>query len=303
MSLDQLIEVGGERVREHAAFGKRTTYRVGGSVRALVTLSSDDDVRELGPLLGTCGLSLFVLGNGSNVLVADGEHDVLGVVLGGDFEEMTWSDDGDAVRVVAGAGLDLPIASRRLAKAGIVGFEWAVGVPGTFGGAVAMNAGGHGSDVEASVESVEVWHNGVARTWRGEELRFGYRASAIGRDDIVTRVHLGLVRGDPGAAQERIRDIVHWRREHQPGGANAGSAFRNPDNDYAGRLIEEAGCKGQRLGSAVVSEKHANFIIADPDGRANDVFELLFVVRERVLDVTGVMLTSEHRFLGFEGLG
>ena len=302
MSLDRLIEVGAGRVREHAPFGALTTYRVGGSVRALVTLSSDDDVRELGPLLGATGLELFVLGNGSNVLVADGEHDVIGVVLAGSFEEMTWREDGDVVRVVAGAGLDLPIASRRLAKAGVVGFEWAVGVPGTFGGAVAMNAGGHGSDMKASVEAVDVWRDGVMRTWWGNELDFDYRRSAIGRHDIVTRVHLALANGDANEAQERIREIVRWRREHQPGGANAGSAFRNPDGDYAGRLIEEAGCKGQRRGSAVVSEKHANFIIADVGGRANDVFELLETVRERVFDVSGVTLTSEHRFLGFEGV-
>ncbi|MEO9181711.1 MAG: FAD-binding protein, partial [Acidimicrobiales bacterium] len=231
MSLDRLIEIGGDRVREHAGFGRLTTYRVGGSVRALVTLSSDDDVRELGPLLGASGLPLFVLGNGSNVLVADGEHEVLGVILGGAFGEMSWRIDGDVVRVAAGAGLDLPIASRRLAKAAIAGFEWAVGVPGTFGGAVAMNAGGHGSDMKASVEAVEVWRNGVAHTWRRGELRFGYRTSAIEHDDIVTRVHLGLTHGDAGEAQARIRDIVHWRREHQPGGANAGSAFRNPDDD------------------------------------------------------------------------
>jgi UDP-N-acetylmuramate dehydrogenase len=301
MSLERLFEVGADRVREHAPFGARTTYRVGGSVRALVTLSSDDDVRELGPLLATTGLPLFVLGNGSNVLVADGEHDVLGVVLSGAFEEMTWRDDGDVVRVVAGAGLDLPIASRRLAKAGIVGFEWAVGVPGTFGGAVAMNAGGHGSDMKASVDAVDVWRDGELRTWWGEELGFGYRTSALERNDIVTRVHLGLAHGDADEAQDRIRDIVRWRREHQPGGANAGSAFRNPDGDFAGRLIEEAGCKGLRLGSAVVSEKHANFIIADTDGRANDVFELLWTVRDRVYEASGVTLTSEHRFLGFEG--
>ncbi|HEY5439044.1 MAG TPA: FAD-binding protein, partial [Acidimicrobiales bacterium] len=201
-----------------------------------------------------------------------------------------------------GAGLDLPIASRRLAKAGVVGFEWAVGVPGTFGGAVAMNAGGHGSDMRASVEAVEVWRDGVMRTWGRDELGLDYRTSALGRRDIVTRVRLVLAKGDVNEAQERIRDIVRWRREHQPGGANAGSAFRNPEGDYAGRLIDEAGCRGQRWGSAVVSEKHANFIIADAGGRANDVFELLRTVRERVFDVSGVTLESEHRFLGFEGI-
>ena len=246
------------------------------------------------------GLAMFVLGNGSNLLVADGEHDVLGVHLVGEFEELRTRDEGDVVVVDAGAGLDLPIAARRLAKSGVTGFEWAVGVPGSFGGAAVMNAGGHGSDMSESLVSVTVWRDGATRTWSKELLDYGYRTSSLGGDDLVTAVRLHLRAGDREAAQERIREIVRWRREHQPGGANAGSAFRNPENDYAGRLIEAAGCKGMRLGTAVVSEKHANFIIADADGRGNDVYELLTTVRALVKERTGVELVSEHRFLGFE---
>ncbi len=300
MSLDELIEVGGARVTEHAPFGARTTYRVGGTVRALVTLASNADLEELGPLMSTSGLEMFVLGNGSNLLVADGEHDVLGVHLVGAFEELRTRDEDDVVVVDVGAALDLPIAARRLAKSGVVGFEWAVGVPGSFGGAAVMNAGGHGSDMQESLASVTVWHGGVTRTWSKEPLAFGYRRSALRGDDLVTSVRLHLRAGDSEAAQERIREIVRWRREHQPGGANAGSAFRNPEDDHAGRLIEAAGCKGLRIGTAVISEKHANFIIADADGRANDVYELLTTVRALVLESSGVELVSEHRFLGFE---
>jgi len=300
--LDDLIEVGAGRVSEHAVFGARTTYRVGGTVRALVTLSSPRDLEELGPLMRDCGLDIFVLGNGSNLLVADGEHEVLGVHLNGEFLELTTRDEGDTVVVEAGAGLDLPIAARRLAKSGVVGFEWAVGVPGTFGGAVVMNAGGHGSDMNASVHSLVAWSRRGTRTWTHDELAFRYRGSALGRGDLVTNVTLHLAPGDAEAAQEEIREVVRWRRANQPGGANAGSAFRNPEGDYAGRLIEAAGCKGLRIGTAVVSEKHANFIIADAAGRANDVYELLLTVRQRVLDRTGVSLTSEHRFLGFEAV-
>ncbi|MGD0853949.1 MAG: UDP-N-acetylmuramate dehydrogenase [Acidimicrobiales bacterium] len=300
MSLEELIEVGGARVREHAPFGARTTYRVGGTVRAFVTLASRADLEELGPLMSRSGLEMFVLGNGSNLLVADGEHEVLGVHLVGEFEELHTRDEGDVVVVDAGAGLDLPIAARRLAKSGVAGFEWAVGVPGSFGGAAVMNAGGHGSDMAASLESVTVWHDGTTRTWSKEPLDFGYRHSALRRDDLVTSVRLHLRAGDSETSQERIREIVRWRREHQPGGANAGSAFRNPEGDHAGRLIEAAGCKGLRIGTAVVSEKHANFIIADADGKGNDVYELITTVRELVRESTGVELVSEHRFLGFE---
>jgi UDP-N-acetylmuramate dehydrogenase len=302
VSLDDLIERGAGRVTRDAPFGARTTYRVGGTVRALATLSSQSDLDELGPLMRDCGLDIFVLGNGSNLLVADGSHDVLGVHLSGAFLELTTRDEGDTVVVEAGAGLDLPIAARRLAKSGVVGFEWAVGVPGTFGGAVAMNAGGHGSDMDASVHSLVAWSKAGRRTWSHDELSFRYRGSALGRGDLVTGVTLHLTSGDNEVAQEAIREVVRWRRANQPGGANAGSAFRNPDGDVAGRLIEAAGCKGLRVGTAVVSEKHANFIIADALGSANDVYELLLTVRQRVLDHSGVRLTSEHRFLGFEAV-
>jgi UDP-N-acetylmuramate dehydrogenase len=300
MSLSELIDIGGPRVIEHAPFGARTTYRVGGTVRAMVTLASTADLEELGPLMVASGLGLFVLGNGSNLLVADGEHEVLGVHLVGEFEELRTRDEGDVVVVDAGAGLDLPIAARRLAKSGVTGFEWAVGVPGSFGGAAVMNAGGHGSDMNESLVSVTLWHDAETRTWSKELLNYGYRTSSIRRDDLVTAVRLHLRPGDSEAAQERIREIVRWRREHQPGGANAGSAFRNPEGDHAGRLIEAAGCKGMRIGTAVVSEKHANFIIADAGGRGNDVYELLTSVRALVMEHSGVELVSEHRFLGFE---
>ena len=300
MSLEELVEVAGARLQEHAPFGARTTYRVGGTVRALVTLASIADLEELGLLMLSSGLELFVLGNGSNLLVADGEHDVLGVHLVGEFEELTTREQEDVVVVDAGAAMHLPVAARRLAKSGVVGFEWAVGVPGSFGGAAVMNAGGHGSDLNESLVSVTVWHDGTTRTWSPELLDYGYRTSSLRRDDVVIAVRLHLRPGDAEASQERIREIVRWRREHQPGGANAGSAFRNPEDDYAGRLIEAAGCKGLRVGTAVVSEKHANFIIADADGRGNDVYELLTTVQARVKEHSGVDLVSEHRFLGFE---
>jgi UDP-N-acetylmuramate dehydrogenase len=300
MTLSDLITLGGTRVEEHAEFGSRTTYRVGGSVRALLTLSRRHDLEELGPLLSDLGLPLVILGNGSNLLVADGEHAAVGLHLTGEFSELAWRDEGDVVVVRAGAGLDLPVAARRLAGEGVVGFEWAVGVPGTFGGAIAMNAGGHGSDMAASVSEVVIWRDATNRSWTTADLGFGYRRSALKTGDVVTDVTLHLARGDRDVAKGQISEIVRWRREHQPGGANAGSVFQNPVGDHAGRLIEEAHCKGLRLGSAVVSEKHANFILVDAGGSANDVYELMVNVRDRVLASTGVLLHGEHRLLGFE---
>ena len=301
MSLDELIRVGGARVFEHAPIGPLTTYRVGGSVRALVMLASMADVLELLPLVESTGLEVVVIGNGSNLLVAEGEHDAVAIRLAGDFASLTWTEDAGTVAVVAGGGLDLPVMARRLVAEGVVGFEWAVGVPGSVGGAVAMNAGGHGSDMDASVTSIELWHEGAAVVWEHGQLAFDYRSSAVGARDVVLFATLSLAKGDSETARARLSEIVRWRRDHQPGGANAGSVFRNPEGDHAGRLIEVAGCKGLRLGSAMVSEKHANFIIADPGGSADDVYQLITLVRTRVLDEAGVTLIAENRFFGFEG--
>jgi UDP-N-acetylmuramate dehydrogenase len=298
-AITELVEIGGARVREHEPLGPRTTYRVGGSARLFVSVATASDLEELGPLMRATGLALLTIGNGSNLLVDDGEHELLAVHLEGELAMITWHDDDDRVVVEAGAGLDLPVAARRLAKEGIVGFEWAVGVPGTFGGAVAMNAGGHGDDLAGSIESADVWRDGSTTTWTADQLALGYRTSAIGANEVVVSARLMLARGNANDADERVREIVRWRREHQPGGANAGSVFRNPDGDFAARLIEEAGCKGLRVGSASVSEKHANFVQADQHGLARDVYDLINLVKDRVVAYSGIELVTENRLIGF----
>jgi UDP-N-acetylmuramate dehydrogenase len=302
MSLESLAAAAGSRLEQHAEFGKKTTYRVGGTVRALLTLSSMQDLSELGREITTAAMPIFMIGNGSNLLVADGEHEVLGIVLQGDFESYTVTQDAEGVLVTAGAGIDLPVLARRLSAEGIVGFEWAVGVPGTIGGACVMNAGGHGSDMSANVESVTTWSAGTLRQWSLNDLVFGYRSSALGSSDIVLSASLRLSKGDVEESKKKLSEIVTWRRENQPGGQNAGSVFANPENEHAGRLIEAAGLKGVRKGSAVVSQKHANFIIVDSDGSANDVYELMKFIQERVVESSGVLLHSEHHFLGLGDL-
>ena len=179
MSLEELVAVGGARVREHEPFGPRTTYRVGGSARVR-DARDPRDLDELGPLM---------LRERSRVVrarqwleSADRRRRARGPRRAPRrrIRGVRTRDEGDVVVVDAGAGLDLPIAARRLAKDGVIGFEWAVGVPGTFGGAVAMNAGGHGEDMNDSLVVGHVWHDGVTRTWSKERLELGYRTSAIG---------------------------------------------------------------------------------------------------------------------------
>jgi UDP-N-acetylmuramate dehydrogenase len=294
-----LVAATGENLVLDAPLGARTTYRVGGRAKGLLTLRSATDLEAWGPLLIATGVPWLVVGNGSNLLVADGSHEVVALTLEGELATATWADDNGGVRVQAGGGCDLPVLARQLSADGVVGFEWAVGVPGTIGGAAVMNAGGHGADMATNVETVTTW-NGAWRTWSADDCAFAYRSSAL-HDLVVTGVTLQLTRGDAEQSKARLSEIVRWRRENQPGGANAGSVFRNPEGTSAGALIDGAGLKGLRVGTASVSTKHANFIIADPDGRAADVWALITEIRRRVEAATGVTLQLEHHTLGFEG--
>ena len=176
----------------------------------------------------------------------------------------------------AGAALALPVLARRVADAGWSGLSWAVGVPGSVGGAVRMNAGGHGSDMASCLVRYS-WVDllsDAGGTDSVDRLAYGYRTSSVAPSQIVLGAELRVAAGSSEEEQEAVSTIVRWRREHQPGGSNAGSVFTNPEGDSAGRLIEAAGLKGFRIGTAHVSEKHANFIQADKGGRADDVHAL-----------------------------
>jgi UDP-N-acetylmuramate dehydrogenase len=210
--------------------------------------------------------------------------------------------EGTTVR--AGGAAALPVVARHTVRAGLAGFEWAVGVPGSVGGGVRMNAGGHGSDMAASVVEATVVDlaAGTTADLPAAALAFGYRRSSVTPSQVVTGATLRLQPGERAAGERLLSEIVAWRRANQPGGQNAGSVFTNPPGDSAGRLIDAAGCKGLRLGSAEVSTKHANFFQADPGGSADDVRTLMDRVRARVRAETGVDLVPETRMIGFDDL-
>ena len=288
----------GGRAQADVALGPFTTYRVGGPAALFTTVDDDEQLAALAPVVAEAGVPVLVVGKGSNLLVADAGFDGLAVRLGDRFADITV--DGTVVR--AGAAASLPVTARRTAAAGLTGFEWAVGVPGSIGGAVRMNAGGHGSDMAASLVRVRVvdlaaGEDGVVNA---SDLALGYRTSSVRPSQVVVWAELRLAVGDPATSQAEITEIVRWRREHQPGGANAGSVFTNPPDDSAGRLIDAAGCKGLRIGSAEVSPKHANFIQADEGGSADDVWALMREVRARVLAHSGIDLHAETRTVGFD---
>ncbi len=305
--LQKVADTLGPRAERDRPLGALTTYRVGGSAAVFWEARSEDDLLAARRALFGRRVPVLVLGNGSNLLVSDGGFPGLVVHLGPDLSRIDipspaiGAGDGGVTIVRGGGGAGLPVLARRTVEAGLTGLEWAVGVPGSVGGAVRMNAGGHGSDTAAVLARYR-WVD-LAHDAGGEDgpdrLAFGYRTSAVSATEVVVWADFALRPGPVDTGRRQLSEIVAWRRQHQPGGSNAGSVFANPDGDSAGRLVEAAGLKGFRLGSARVSEKHANFIQADDGGSADDVRRLMDHVAAVVADRSGVALRPEVRLIGF----
>jgi UDP-N-acetylmuramate dehydrogenase len=288
---------------EGASFAKLSTYRVGGPVAVLVRVPHVDALATVADAARRHQPRLLVIGRGSNLLMSDAGFSGLVVVLEGDFETIdVAAQSPTALR--AGGAVPLPVLARRAATAGIAGLEFYVGIPGSVGGAVRMNAGGHGR------ETVEV----LRRAWVLDlldvnapptpserdvaDLELGYRHSNLRPSEVVAAAEFTVTPDEPAACEARVAEIVRWRREHQPGGQNAGSVFRNPPGDSAGRLIDAAGLKGLRVGGAVVSDKHANFIQANAGATARDVLDLVAEVQRRVKEASGADLVPELHVVG-----
>ena len=284
--------------RRDVDLGSRTTYRVGGSAALMVEPRDVDSLHRIAEALSGIDVPVLLVGRGSNMLVADAGFAGLAVVLGDSFADVS-IEHGE---VTAGGAASLPVVARRTAAAGLAGFEWAVGVPGSIGGAVRMNAGGHGSDMAAVLVGVRVvdLRTGEDGDVPSSALDLGYRSSNLSSSQVVVSARLRLESGEVDTSEAEIAEVVRWRRANQPGGQNAGSVFTNPPGDSAGRLIDASGCKGLRVGTAEVSTKHANFIQADVDGSADDVLALMAEVRRRVREATGVVLVPETHLVGFE---
>lgn len=297
MTLDELVSSGLLR-RDYPVAGL-TTYKFGGPAAYYAEVTSSD---ELSRVLHARNRHdqpppIFVLGRGSNVVIADRGFPGIVLKLGGVFNEILLQGD----RVVAGAGVALPRLARFCATKGRGGLEFYVGIPGSVGGAIAMNAGGHGSDtaewlVDASVLAID-----TGEVYRADvgDLDLAYRHSRISSGEVVLQARYRTIEREPAEVERTMREITSWRREHQPGGTfNAGSVFKNPAGDTAGRIIDSVGLKGFRCGGAAVSERHANFFVAEPEACAQDVYGLVQAVQARVRTETGVTLVPEIRFIG-----
>jgi len=315
--VDEAARLIGPRAVRDEPIGARTTYRAGGTAELFVVIDDHAVLSTVAHAVTSSGVAVTILGNGSNTLVSEAGIPGLVVMLGGELADVVIGDATDrptmtggpesstgpearTVTVHAGGGAALPTLARRASSAGIAGLEWAVGVPGTVGGAVAMNAGGHGamtSDHLVEAHLVDL-ATGVERHATASSLDFSYRRSNVRPTELLVEATLAGASGNPLESGARIAEIVRWRREHQPGGRNAGSVFTNPPESSAGALIEACGLKGYRIGSAEVSPKHANFIQLDAGGSSDDVLRLIAHVRDVVARETGVTLSTEVRIIG-----
>ena len=279
-----------------------TTYAVGGSAAALVTTADADELRTLAGITARHPhVSLAVVGRGSNTLIADTGFDGLVICVTAPAHSATVEVDGDDV-VVAGS-VTMPVLARRAVKAGRGGLEWCVGIPGSVGGAVRMNAGGHGAEMVDSLRTVEVLslRSSAVCVVGVEDIGLHFRGSALSPHHIVLSARMRTVNCDVAQGQKEIDAVVAWRREHQPGGRNAGSVFVNPapGEGSSGALIDACGLRGFSVGAAGVSDKHANFIQASDGATAADIVAVMTHVQDTVQQRHGVLLRSEVCLLGF----
>lgn len=285
-------------VLENEPMAAHTTYRIGGPARWFVRA---DSLSALTSVLDTCAqqrVSWAIVGRGSNLLVSDDGFNGVVVTLGRDFRTFR-IDDG--ARVMAGAGVLLSAVVQEAFKRSLAGLEFAVGTPGNLGGALRMNAGSADEYIGSRVASVTVYTPGAGlRRMPADQVEWGYRATSFAPDDIILECELALEPADPFFIRGKMEANLKRRRATQPlDMPSCGSVFRNPPGQSAARLIDQAGCKGLRIGAAEVSRKHANFIVNTGGATAADVRALIDTVRQRVMDAYGTQLTTEVRFLGF----
>jgi len=281
--------------RENEPLAPHTTWGIGGPAALWAEPADTADLQTLVGACGAAGVPFFVIGAGSNLLVSDTGFKGVAVALCR-LADMRIS----GTHVMAGAGTSLRTLVRETMAAGLSGLECLCGVPGTVGGGLATNAGAKGRAISDTVETIEMLgHDGAVAAQPHAAFTFGYRASSVKQQGVVCAAQFRLDPKNPAEIKQTLRSSMQERKARQPLAAKtAGSVFKNPPYDAAGRLIETSGCKGWAEGGAVVSEKHANFIVNRGGARAQDVLALMARVRAQVAKVTGVELEPEVEIVG-----
>lgn len=291
----------GDRLFLDEPLARYTVARLGGPADALVVVESAAELESVARLAWKQGWPARILGGGANVLISDAGF--RGLILVNHARRVRFEG---ADRVTAESGAHLIGLVRQCIERGLAGLEWAIGIPGTLGGAVVNNAGAHGGDMAGClVKALVVTPEGGAQEWPLERLAYAYRDSALKRRRtpfVVLDASLRLTPGaDPKALRARADEFSAHRKRTQPPGASLGSMFKNPPGDYAGRLIEAAGLKGARAGGVVISPAHANFFVNTGGGAAADYHALIRLAQDTVRERFGVALELEIELLG-EGL-
>ena len=291
-----------KRFKQNTPISNITTSRVGGNAHTLITINDSNELAETVTFLWENEIPFRLVGAGSNVLFADEPFD--GVILHNKAKAVKIDANPENPTIWAETGANLGMVGRKAALAGVSGLEWAAAIPGTVGGAVYGNAGAHGGDVNASLLLAEILQHGKGRVkWTSEDMAFAYRSSKIKRDPGKAIILSASFRGtldDPEAIQERMQKNVAHRKKTQPPGASTGSTFKNPEGDYAGRLIEACGLKGTQIGGVKVSELHGNFFVNYENAAAEDYWQLIQLVRKTVYEKFNVKLELEIEPIGFK---
>jgi len=288
----------GDRLQENVPIAPYTSARIGGPADALVTATSADELAETVSRLWELDIPYVMLGGGSNVLVSD--RGVRGVVVLNRAKDVHF-DKGDRPKVWAEAGVVIANLARRAASHGLAGLEWAAAVPGTVGGAVYGNAGAFGGNMAGSLIQAELLTKSGRESWPVEKMKYGYRTSILKRRTlkfVVLWAEMRLEHSTKEAVSVKIGEFSERRKASQPSGASMGSMFKNPPNDFAGRLIEAAGLKGTRIGTAEISPVHANFFINHGQSKADDVRALVSLAQKTVAEKFGVNLELEIELVG-----
>jgi UDP-N-acetylmuramate dehydrogenase len=288
----------GDAVQENVLLAPYTSARIGGPADVVITAGSAEALVRVVTHLRRHGIKFLLLGGGSNVLVSD--QGVREVVVLNKAKALRF-EGGDQPLVWAEAGATFSQLAHRAAVKGLGGLEWAATVPGTVGGAVYGNAGAFGGDVAHGLIHAEVLTEDGLVTWPVEKFAYGYRTSALKRGDvrgIVITAQFGLKNAPKEEVSATIEQFSARRKATQPPGASMGSMFKNPEGDYAGRLIEAAGLKGTRIGNAEISSVHGNFFINHGETRASDIRALIELAQKTVHDKFGVNLELEVELIG-----
>ncbi len=297
-------DVFDENFRVNEPLDRYTSARVGGPAEMLVIVNNTTELLTAIELAYAQNVPYIILGGGSNVLVAD--KGVPGLAILNKAKGVNFRHTGYGVVCTAESGVNLSSLARQCIVKGLGGIEWAVSVPGTVGGAVVGNSGAHGGDMNNTLLAATVWEPGTGlRIYSNEELEYGYRYSILKKEQIEPRPRRVVLSAELELKPEPVEVLVAradgfiaHRKQTQPGGASTGSMFKNPENYYAGYLIEAAGLKGFRIGGAHISEKHANFFVNDQGASAEDIRSLIAEAWNAVREQFGVELDLEVELIG-----